>query len=289
MKPPLISGIPEIRRELAEVRRAGRAIGFVPTMGALHRGHGALLDRARAECACVAVSIFVNPIQFERRDDFEAYKIDLDADLEFCGARGADLVFAPSAADMYPPGRATFVEVEGMADSLCGKFRPGHFRGVTTVVSKLFHIVAPDKAYFGEKDAQQLAIVQRMALDLDFPIAIVSVPTVREPDGLALSSRNRRLSAEERRMAPALYQALQAGRCKLAAGCESAAEAVETALARLREEPRIRVEYLDVVDAAGMRPVEKIAAPVRIAAAVWVGNTRLIDNVYFEPGRLREF
>jgi len=242
-----------------------------------------LIERARAECDCVVVSIFVNPIQFERRDDFEAYAIDLDADREFCAARGADLVFAPSAQEMYPPGRVTYVEVSGLSDTLCGRFRPGHFRGVATVVSKLFHIVPADKAYFGEKDAQQLAIIRRMVRDLDFPVEIVPVPTVRESDGLAMSSRNRRLSAEERRIAPLLYRALEAARARIEAGCESRAEAVEAAVALLREEPRLRLEYLEAVDADDMGPVERIAAPVRVAAAAWLGNTRLIDNVYCQP------
>jgi pantoate--beta-alanine ligase len=284
MKPPAIAGITELRRVLDGVRRGGRSIGFVPTMGALHAGHGALMERARAECEYVVASIFVNPIQFERRDDFEAYKINLDADRELCGARGVDLVFAPIAEQMYPPGRVTYVDVEGLGDHLCGRFRPGHFRGVTTVVSKLFHIVQPDRAYFGEKDAQQLAIIERMVADLNFAIAIVPVPTVREPDGLALSSRNRRLSADERHAAPALYQALTAARGRLAEGVRGAEDVVEIAMALMRDEPRFRVEYLEVVDAATMQPVERISAPVRVAAAAWLGGTRLIDNVYFDPG-----
>jgi pantoate--beta-alanine ligase len=279
MKPPCAGSILEVLQILASMRQAGYQIGLVPTMGALHAGHGALIDRARHECDYVVVSIFVNPIQFERRDDFEAYTIDLASDLEFCGARGADLVFAPSAEEMHRPDRATYVEVTGVSEGLCGRFRPGHFRGVATVVSKLFHIVAPGRAYFGEKDAQQLAIVQRMVLDLNFPIEIVPVATVREADGLALSSRNRRLSAEERRIAPLLYQALEAARKRLEGGCDSASEAIAEAVTRLNAAPGMRVEYLELVDALTMAPVERISGPARIAAAVWLGNTRLIDNV----------
>jgi pantoate--beta-alanine ligase len=228
----------------------------------------------------VVVSIFVNPIQFDRREDYEAYLVYLPRDVEYCGSLGADLVFAPPAEEMYPAPQHTFVEVTGLTGHLCGRFRPGHFRGVATVVSKLFHIVAPDRAFFGEKDAQQLAVIQKMVADLDMAVEIVPVPTVRECDGLALSSRNRRLSPEERRVAPALFQALEAARARIAGGCTSAPEVLETALSVLRAHPQFRVEYLEVVDPATMAPVERIAGPVRIAAAAWLGATRLIDNVY---------
>ena len=281
--PAWITSIREIRRMLAPVRRSGRTIGFVPTMGALHAGHGALIERARGESDFLVISIFVNPLQFERRDDFEAYTLDPAADAAFCAARGVDAVFAPPPEEMYLPGRSTFVEVAGLSDHLCGPHRPGHFRGVATVVAKLFHIVAPDVAYFGEKDAQQLAIIRRMAADLDIPVRIVAVETVREADGLALSSRNRRLTREERRIAPALFQALQAGRDRIAAGCTSASEARDAALRRLGQEPCIRVEYVEVVDEGSMAPVERVDRAVRIAAAVWLGATRLIDNVRAAP------
>lgn len=280
MKPEVIATIGEVRKHLDEVRRAGRSIGLAPTMGALHAGHGALVDRARHEVDCVVVSIFVNAPQFNRPDDYEAYTIDLEADVAFCAARGADVVFAPAAEEMYPGPQRTFVEVGGLSDQLCGRFRPGHFRAVATVVAKLFAIVAPDKAYFGEKDAQQLAVIRRMVADLNLPVEIVPVATVREADGLALSSRNRRLQPEERRAAPVLFQALEAARERIAAGCVSAAEAREAALRLLDGCPLVRVEYLEVVDATSMAPVEQIDGPVRIAAAVWLGGTRLIDNVY---------
>ncbi len=261
--------IAEMRRRLSEVRRCGRSIGFVPTMGALHEGHGALMDRARVESNFVVVSIFVNPIQFDRPADYEAYRVNLTADLEFCAARGVDAVFAPAVSEMYPAAAATFVEVTELSEQLCGKFRPGHFRGVATVVTKLLNIVAPDKAYFGEKDAQQLAIIQRMVADLNVLVKIVPVPTVREADGLAVSSRNQRLSTEERRVAPVLYQALLAGRRAAQAG-GTAEEIRAAALAVLGREPGVRVEYVEVVELSGVR---------RIAGAVWVGFTRLIDNV----------
>ena len=264
-----LATIAGIRRHLDGVRRGGKSIGLVPTMGALHAGHGALIDRARRETDHVIVSIFVNPIQFDRQADYEAYKVNLAADLRFCEVRGTDVVFAPGVEEMYPQPAATFVEVTGVSDQLCGKFRPGHFRGVATVVTKLLNIVAPDKAYFGEKDAQQFAVIQRMVADLNIAVEIVPVPTVRESDGLALSSRNQRLTAEERRVAPALYRALQAGQSATQNGA-SAGEIRDAALAVLREQQSIQVEYLEVVELSGVR---------RIAAAVWLGSTRLIDNV----------
>jgi pantoate--beta-alanine ligase len=283
MHPPLISTIAGIRRHLAPVRQSGRAISLVPTMGALHAGHGALMDRARRESGYVVTSIFVNPIQFDHPGDYAAYTIDLARDRDFCIARGVDAIFAPSAAEMYPAPPLAFVEVAGVSEHLCGKFRPGHFRGVATVVLKLLNIIAPDRAYFGEKDAQQLAVIQRMVADLNLPVDIEPVPTVREPDGLALSSRNQRLTPDQRRIAPALFQALDEARRQVEAGWRSPAEIRQAALHCLRAEPQIRLEYLEIVDAGAMTPVEQISAPVRIAAAVWLGTTRLIDNVWCTP------
>jgi pantoate--beta-alanine ligase len=228
----------------------------------------------------VVVSIFVNPIQFDRPEDYADYAIDLDQDLEFCGKLGVDLVFAPSPGEMYAGGHSSFVEITGVSEHLCGRFRPGHFRGVATVVAKLFHIVGPDRAYFGEKDAQQLVVIQRMVLDLNIPVEIVPVPTVREADGLASSSRNRRLTPEQRRVAPVLFRTLQLAADQIRQGCASAAQIKQSALAELRKHPEVRVEYLDVVDAETMTPVGQVLGPVRIAAAMWVGTTRLIDNVY---------
>lgn len=287
MRPEPIQTIASMRERVAAQRKLGRSIGLVPTMGALHAGHGALIDRAREGAGYVTVSIFVNPIQFDRRDDFTAYARDLERDLAFCEEHGVDAVFAPPAEEMYPGPPGTFVEVPELQAHLCGPFRPGHFRGVATVVAKLLHIVAPDKAWFGEKDAQQLAIIKRMVLDLNMPVEIVSVATVREADGLALSSRNQRLSAEERRIAPALFRALTAGQRNVLAGCGSAAEVRNEVLRELQSEPQLRPEYVEVVDPASMSPVEQISGPVRIAAAVWLGATRLIDNVYCDPGGSR--
>ena len=272
--------IAEVRAAIAELRHPGRSVGLVPTMGALHAGHGALIECARRECGVVAVSVFVNPIQFDRRDDYEKYARDLSVDLEFCDARRVDVVFAPEAAEMYPRPQSTHVEVEGASERLCGEFRPGHFRGVATVVLKLLNIIQPGTAYFGEKDAQQLAVIRRMVANLNVPVNITSVPTVREPDGLALSSRNRQLSPGQRRAAPVLYRALEAAQLKIASGSAHAPEAREAGLAILRAEPLVRVEYFEIVDADEMQPVERITGPVRVAGAIWLGSTRLIDNLF---------
>jgi pantoate--beta-alanine ligase len=275
-----VHSIADLRGWLGQARRP---LGFVPTMGALHAGHGRLIEEARAASASAAVSIFVNPIQFNQGEDYARYPRPLEADLAFCAARGVDVVFAPPVEEMYPQPQVTFVEVGRVADHMEGRFRPGHFRGVATVVLKLFQIVQPDRAYFGEKDAQQLAVIRRMVRDLNLPVEITGVATVREPDGLALSSRNRHLSAEERAIAPLLYQALCAAEQRIAAG-ETGAEAVKRAAREvLAAEPRMRVEYLEIADDAEMQPVESIAGPVRVAAAVWVGRTRLIDNIRCDP------
>jgi pantoate--beta-alanine ligase len=275
----LIRAVAHMREFVAGARLQGRTIGCVPTMGALHAGHGALMDRARSECGSVVATIFVNPIQFDRPDDYERYARTLDADLVYSEARGVDVVFAPSAAEMYPEPSATFVEVPELARHLCGEFRPGHFRGVATVVAKLFNIIQPDAAYFGEKDAQQLAIIEQMARDLNFPVRIVPVPTVREPDGLALSSRNQRLTPEERRVAPALFQALSRARELIAAGERNPQVVKRVAADLLSRQAAMRLEYLEIVDPRSMQPVDRISGPVRVAAAVWLGTTRLIDNV----------
>jgi pantoate--beta-alanine ligase len=279
MSAALVSTAPELREKLEPVRRAGRTIGFVPTMGALHAGHGRLIEAAREQCETVVVSIFVNPIQFNQKQDFERYPRPLEEDIKFCSERGVDLVFAPPDSEMYPCPQLTFVEVERVTEGLCGAMRPGHFRGVTTVVTKLFNIVQPHRAYFGEKDAQQLAAIRRMVADLNMPVAVVPVPTVREPDGLALSSRNRHLSAGERRIAPALYRALDTARGLIASGLDDPGEARRRALEMLERHPEFRVEYFEIVDPETMQPVERIGGPVLLAAAAWLGTTRLIDNV----------
>jgi pantoate--beta-alanine ligase len=279
MSAVLAQSISELRERLEPFRRAESIIGLVPTMGALHAGHGRLIELAREQCGAVVVSVFVNPIQFNQAQDFERYPRPLEEDLRFCSERGVDLVFAPPDREMYPCPQLTFVDVERVTERLCGATRPGHFRGVTTVVTKLLNIVRPQRAYFGEKDAQQLAAIQRMVADLNMPVEIVPVSTVREPDGLALSSRNRHLSAEERRAAPALYRELEAARELIASGIGDPGEVRRRALEKLAEHPQIRVEYFEIVDAGTMQPVERIGGPVRVAVAAWLGATRLIDNV----------
>jgi pantoate--beta-alanine ligase len=278
MTAELVTTIADVRERVAAARRQARSVACVPTMGALHAGHGALIERARAESDLVVVTIFVNPIQFDRREDYRQYSRQIEADRGFCDARKVDIIFAPSAAEIYPEPVASFVDVPDLARHLCGAFRPGHFRGVATVVAKLFHIVQPDTAYFGEKDAQQLAIIRQMVRDLNFPVGIVAVPTVRESDGLALSSRNQRLTPEQRRIAPALFRALTEGQRAIAAGQRQSAKVKAAVLGVLEAEPCIRVEYVELVDPR-MQPVEQVSGDVRLAAAVWLGSTRLIDNV----------
>jgi pantoate--beta-alanine ligase len=253
-------------------------------MGALHTGHGRLIETARRESCCVVVSIFVNPIQFDRSDDYSRYPRTLPGDLEFCAARGVDIVFAPSTEEMYPGAQRAFVEVNEISDQLCGPFRPGHFRGVATVVLKLLNIVQPDRSYFGEKDAQQIAVIRQLVKDLNVPVEILEVPTVREADGLALSSRNQYLTAEERSIAPTLYRALQAAMALISAGTTCTAEIKREALRVFDAHPDVRVEYLEIVSAGDMLPVEQVTGPVRVAGAVWIGKTRLIDNVLCTPG-----
>jgi pantoate--beta-alanine ligase len=274
----------EIREMLARVRRLGATIGLVPTMGALHEGHGRLMEMARSQSDCVVVSIFVNPIQFDRQDDFERYPRPFDADLSFCGAHGVDIVFAPDKSEMYPEAPLTSVEVARVSETLCGEFRPGHFRGVATVVLKLFNIIQPSRAYFGEKDAQQLAVIRRMVRDLSLPLEIVPVPTLRESDGLAMSSRNKHLSPEERATAPIVFQSLLAAQQLIAQGSTDPAEIRAASLAVLAQQPAARAEYLEVVDPDDMQPVQSVTGPVRVAAAVWLGSTRLIDNMLCQPG-----
>jgi pantoate--beta-alanine ligase len=271
--------IADLRRRVREARQSGASIAVVPTMGALHEGHGRLIERARAECGFVVVTIFVNPTQFNEPADYARYPRTLEADLTFCEARGADVVFAPSLEEMYPREQQAFIETGKVAQFMEGRFRPGHFRGVATVVAKLLNIVGPDKAYFGQKDAQQVAVVRHMVEDLNFPVEIVEVPTVRESDGLALSSRNARLSAEERRVAVALYEALTAGGDLIAGGERRSIEVKRCAAEVFARCPGVRPEYFEVADPVRFTPVERIECPVRILGAIWIGQTRLIDNV----------
>jgi pantoate--beta-alanine ligase len=279
----VVRGVEDWREVLIEECGETRSLGLVPTMGALHEGHGALLDAARRRCSTVVASIFVNPIQFNQQKDYELYPQSLEDDIAYCAARGVDYIFAPSAEEMYPEPQRAFVDVEGLTEHLCGRYRPGHFRGVATVVLKLFQIVCPHVAFFGEKDYQQLAVIRRMVRDLNVPVEVAGVATVREFDGLALSSRNRRLSPEERSLAPRLYQALLEAQRLIASGETDAVRIKERAAAGFEDAPGVRLEYLDFVDPDTLEPVPTIAAPVRAAVAAWVGETRLIDNVLCEP------
>ena len=260
----------------------GRLIGLVPTMGALHVGHVSLIEAARKQSDTVVVSVFVNPTQFGPNEDFSRYPRTLEADLQACEKAGADIVFAPAADEIYPKGYSTYVNEEFISKPLCGNARPGHFRGVTTVVAKLFNIVRPDLAFFGQKDAQQVAVIKKMVNDLHFCVDIVVCPTVRESDGLAMSSRNRHLNAEERRVAPSIYQALLRIQARIAEGVLDPGQARLGAVSEM-ERQGLRVEYLEIVDPDSIQPVDRIAGQVLIACAVWLGSTRLIDNVVGTP------
>ena len=279
----IVEAIAGLRARVAARRSAG-LVGLVPTMGALHEGHASLIRQARAECSSVVVSIFVNPIQFDRPEDLERYPRSLAVDAALCASLGVDLVFAPTVAEMYPVSLECRVEVGRLADHLCGRFRPGHFSGVATVVLKLFEIVQQDRAYFGEKDAQQLAVVRRLVSDFNVATTIVGVPTVRESDGLALSSRNQRLDPDERQLAPALYHALQRVKSAIAAGVSNVSELKQLAATQIPPDPRLRLEYFEIVDPVDFQPVDAVTGPVVAAGALWVGTTRLIDNMRCVPG-----
>jgi pantoate--beta-alanine ligase len=278
----VLDTIAATRAVIAE-RRSRGTIGFVPTMGALHEGHASLIHRARHESGTVVVSIFVNPLQFDRPEDLNRYPRSLDADLEVCRRHGVDIVFAPAVSEMYPRPMEMSVKVGKLADHLCGRYRPGHFEGVAAVVLKLFEIIQPGTAYFGEKDAQQLAVVRRLTTDFNVPVRIAPVPTVREPDGLALSSRNLRLSPGERQLAPCLYAALRRAAASVEKGVAIASEITRDAAAAIPADERLRLEYLELVDPEDFQPVAKVTAPVIAAGALWVGSTRLIDNVRCTP------
>jgi pantoate--beta-alanine ligase len=277
--PKVINTVGEMRRASAMAHALSQRIAFVPTMGALHAGHVSLLDEARKHGDQLVLSIFVNPAQFGPKEDLSRYPRPFEADLAKAAAAGVDVVFAPTPEEMYPRGYQTYVEVRKLADGMCGASRPGHFTGVATVVVKLFNIVHPHVAFFGEKDYQQLQIIRRMARDLDLPVVVVGMPIVREPDGLALSSRNAYLSAEERRRALALSAALAAARAKFAEGERDAARVRGAAAEVLETTQDIRIDYLDLRDAETLEPLSgAIERPAVLAVAAFVGTTRLIDN-----------
>ena len=268
---------------LQRLLRRKVSIGFVPTMGALHEGHLSLIRSARRENKLVVVSIFVNPIQFDRARDLRAYPRDLARDARLAAKAGADVLFAPSARAIYPPGFQTFVEVTELSRPLEGRFRPGHFRGVATVVAKLFNLVQPDRAYLGQKDAQQARVVRQLIRDLGFPVRLRVLPTVRERGGLAMSSRNARLSTEERRAAQGLFEALQSGRRLIEWGHRRKTAVLRRISGRLKQVRGLKVEYVAVVDPESFKEVRVIRRPVLILLACWLGKTRLIDNCLASP------
>lgn len=274
----LADRIAEVRAATQRARRQGRKIALVPTMGAIHEGHLSLVRRARELSDFVAASIFVNPLQFGPHEDFERYPRDLARDCQLLEREGVELLFAPSVEELYPRGFSTYVEVKGLSDKLEGRSRPGHFRGVTTVVLKLFNIFSPDLALFGQKDAQQAIIIKRMTRDLDLPVEIVVCPTVREADGLACSSRNLYLSAEERRAATVLHRALKQAEKIIASGEQSSAKIIEGMRGIIEAEPLARIDYIAVTDLDRLEPREVVSEGTLISLAVFIGNTRLIDN-----------
>ncbi len=275
----------EMQAACQEVRRQRKCLGLVPTMGALHDGHLALVETARAQMQVVVVSIFVNPLQFAPGEDFENYPRGLERDREILEGEHADLVFAPAPAAMYPRQQATYVTVEGLSDKLCGRSRPGHFRGVTTVVAKLLNIVQPTAAYFGQKDAAQVAIIRRMVRDLNFGTEIVVVPTVRAADGLALSSRNAYLNAQQRKAATVLYRALTRVQTLANQGERTADTLKHEGIAVLAQEPAVRLDYLEIVDPETLDPIADVTQGALVAIAAYVGAARLIDNIVLGGGR----
>ncbi len=281
----IVETIQEVRNQVKEWRKQGISVGLVPTMGYLHEGHKSLIDRAVAENDKVVVSVFVNPMQFGPKEDLASYPRDLERDAAICEEAGAALVFHPQPEEMYHKGFSSFVDMDTLTGGLCGKTRPIHFRGVCTVVSKLFHIVMPDKAYFGQKDAQQLAVIRHMVDDLDFGIEIVGCPIIREEDGLAKSSRNTYLNKEEREAALVLNQSLTEGKALMDAGETDAGKIRQAIVEKLESEPLAKIDYVEVVDWNTLEPVENAEGPVLVAIAAYIGKTRLIDNFIREQAK----
>jgi pantoate--beta-alanine ligase len=264
-------------------RASGRRLGLIPTMGALHEGHLSLVRAAKATCGAVAVSIFVNPAQFGPNEDLSRYPRPFERDCQLLEKEGIDILFAPRVEEIYPAGAVSWVLVEGLSEKLDGGSRPGHFRGVTTIVAKLFHIVEPEAAFFGQKDAAQLAVIRRMVQDLDFPVEIVACPIVREPDGLAMSSRNAYLNREERVRALVLQRSLQKAREQFLAGERRAAKLISVGKEVFAGEPEVRLDYFEIVDPDTLEPIERVSQKALVAVAAFVGKTRLIDNVMLNP------
>lgn len=278
----IVKTVDDVRSIVKEWKKSGLTVGLVPTMGYLHEGHKSLIVRAAAENDRVVVSDFVNPTQFGPNEDLESYPRDLQRDALLCEEAGADLIFNPEVSDMYATDACTFVDMDALTDELCGKTRPIHFRGVCTVVSKLFNIVAPDRAYFGQKDAQQLAVIKRMVRDLNFDLEIVGCPIIREDDGLAKSSRNTYLNEKEREASLVLSKAVRLGE-EMAKSGEKSAEKILSAMKEVIEaEPLAKIDYVKAVDAVSIVPVTEMTPPVLVAMAVYIGKTRLIDNFIYE-------
>jgi len=277
--------IKSVRSKVAAARRKGKKIGLVPTMGALHIGHISLIETAVKKCAFVVVSIFVNPAQFGAGEDFEKYPRPLDIDLEICEKAGVDVVFAPSTEQMYRAENLTWVNVEKLTGPLCGQFRHGHFRGVTTVCAKLFNIVAPDIAFFGQKDAQQAIIIKRMVADLNMPLKIVVCPTVRQPDGLAVSSRNQYLTEQQKKDATLMYKSLQKCQEMIDAGITDSRKIITQMRKILSQAPSIKIEYISVVDAETLQTIDHITGKVLTAVAVRIGPAQLIDNILLDASK----
>ncbi len=276
----IIKSIDDLRKAVRSARSAGQTIGVVPTMGYLHEGHLSLMRRARKENDLVVATVFVNPTQFGPNEDFDAYPRDVRRDIDLMQAEHVDIAFIPEAADLYPDGYATYIEVQGpVTQTLCGASRPGHFKGVTTIVAKLFHLTAPHRAYFGQKDAQQVAVIRQMARDLDFDLEVVACPTVREHDGLAMSSRNSNLTESQRADAVVISQALFEARDMIAAGETQAGKVIDHIRTRIEAVKQADIDYLSVVDLNTLKDLEVLDGSVLIAVAVQFGNTRLIDNL----------
>lgn len=279
----IVRSIRQMSRISRGLRLRCKSIGFIPTMGALHLGHISLIRQARRDNDIVVVSIFVNPAQFSPKEDFKKYPRDLKRDAGLCKKEGVDIIFNPEVNAMYPDGYKTYVNVNDLSNLLCGYFRPGHFNGVATVVTKLFNIVTPDAAYFGQKDAQQAIIIKRMTEDLNIPVKIKVMPTVREKDGLALSSRNTYLNEKERQDALVLYGALNKAKDSIRQGNRATATIIRNMNAVINKKSNTKIDYVSIVNLEDLKPVGKIRDKVLVALAVWVGKTRLIDNIVVNP------
>ncbi len=278
----VVKTVKEAKEITRKWKSEGMTVGLVPTMGYLHDGHLSLIKRSVADNDKTCVSVFVNPIQFGKNEDFGSYPRDMEHDSALCEQSGADLVFCPSAEEMYPEGFCSHIEISGPAEGLCGARRPGHFNGVCTVVMKLFNIMAPTHAYFGQKDAQQLAVIRRMVKDFNLDVEVCGMPIIREADGLAMSSRNTYLSAGERKAALCLSHALKEVKAQFESGERDAAKLKQSAQAVIAGEPLARIDYIEIVDIISMKPIDRLAAPALCALAVYIGRTRLIDNIALE-------